>query len=135
MKKTYGVHGLMEWSAIVGNGNVSVRVEFTGGSVTGYGVSPAEYTTDNPVVQTLIEESSYFKNGRISLLSGYAGVAATAEPKKSDTLKPRDNQPKKVSVNEARDILKKRGCKGEELLGEGLFRLAAINGLEIDKKG
>lgn len=67
--KTYGVYGLMEWSALVGNDNVRMRIDFSGGSVSGYGVIPACYATDDPVVQTLIESSAHFRSGRIRLLN------------------------------------------------------------------
>ena len=77
-RKTYGVSGLMEWQAVIRCGRATVNVLFTGGSVTGYGVSPAEYTTENPVVQAIIEGSEYYKSGRIRLLR-QSGVAATAD--------------------------------------------------------
>lgn len=50
MKKTYGVNGMMEWNAIIPVGRTSVRVHFTGGTVTGYGVSPATFTDRKSVV-------------------------------------------------------------------------------------
>ncbi len=58
MKKTYGVNGMMEWNAIIPVGRTSVRVHFTGGTVTGYGVSPATFTTDNPGCDTPDREQS-----------------------------------------------------------------------------
>jgi hypothetical protein len=36
--------------------------------LTVYGVTPAEYTTTNEFIQTVIEQSQYFKEGRITLL-------------------------------------------------------------------
>jgi len=68
MKKTYGVNGMMEWNAIIPAGRTTVRVHFTGGTVTGYGVSPATFTTDNPAVIHLIEHSHWFRNRKILLL-------------------------------------------------------------------
>ena len=35
-----------------------------------YGVTPAEYTTSNSFVQKVIEQSQYFKEGRIVILRG-----------------------------------------------------------------
>lgn len=67
-KKTYGVRGLMEWQALIKCGKATVCVPFTGGTLTGYGVTPAEYTTENPVMQAIIEGSNYYKNGRIILM-------------------------------------------------------------------
>ena len=68
MKKTYGVNGMMEWNAIIPVGRTSVRVHFTDGTVTGYGVSPATFTTDNPAVIHLIENSHWFRHRKIMLL-------------------------------------------------------------------
>lgn len=68
MKKTYGVSGMMEWNALIPAGRTTVRVHFTGGTVTGYGVSPATFTTDNPAVIHLIEHSHWFRNRKIMLI-------------------------------------------------------------------
>lgn len=67
--KTYGVKGLMEWVCNIPVGRARMRVEFTGGVLTKYGVSPAKYTTNDLFKQTLIENSALYKAGRIRLLS------------------------------------------------------------------
>lgn len=67
-RKTYGVTGLMEWHAILTAGKAKVHVDFTGGALTGYGVTPAEYSTEDPFIQAVIENSSYYKTGRIATL-------------------------------------------------------------------
>lgn len=64
-KITYGAPRLVDWVAQIKVGAASVRVHFTGGALTSYGVTPAEYTTANPFIQRVIENSSYFKEGRI----------------------------------------------------------------------
>ena len=66
--KTYGVNGLMEWHARLPLGKTTLLVDFTGGSLTGYGVSPATYTTGNEVVQRVIESSRPYREGKIRLL-------------------------------------------------------------------
>lgn len=43
-------------------------VNFEGGMMTRYGITPAEYTTSDAFKQKVIEQSDYFKNGRIKLL-------------------------------------------------------------------
>ncbi|MDE5806666.1 MAG: hypothetical protein K2H76_01000 [Muribaculaceae bacterium] len=68
MRATYGVSGMMEWVALIPTGRNIVRVRFSGGSLTGYGVAPATFRTTNPVVMDVIEKSSYFKRGKIRLL-------------------------------------------------------------------
>lgn len=67
-KRTYGAPRLVDWVAQVKAGAATVRVHFTGGALTTYGVTPAEYTTANPFIQRVIEQSAYFKEGRIVLL-------------------------------------------------------------------
>lgn len=63
-QRTYGVN-LMEWHALIPAGFGVVRIRFTGGAYSGYGQKPASYTTDNPVIIKLIEDSSYYKSGMI----------------------------------------------------------------------
>ncbi|MDE7377531.1 MAG: hypothetical protein K2N13_01035 [Paraprevotella sp.] len=67
-KITYGAPRLVDWVAQVKAGAATLRVHFTGGALTSYGVTPAEYTTSNPFIQKVIENSTYFKEGRIILL-------------------------------------------------------------------
>ena len=67
-KKTYGAPRYMDWVAQIRAGAATVRVHFTGGALTVYGVTPAEYTTTNPFTQKVIEQSQYFKEGRITLI-------------------------------------------------------------------
>lgn len=67
-RKSYGVSGLMEWTVLVPAGNSFLRVEFTGGTMNGYGISPATFTTSDPVVQRIIEESVLYRSGRIRSL-------------------------------------------------------------------
>ena len=66
-KITYGAPRLVDWVAQIKVGAASVRVHFIGGALTSYGVTPAEFTTSDPFIQKVIENSSYFKEGRIIL--------------------------------------------------------------------
>lgn len=68
MKKTYGVSGMLEWHCIIKSGRSRLRLHFERGALSGYGVSPAIYSTSNPAVQHIIEHSPYFLNKRIRLL-------------------------------------------------------------------
>lgn len=85
-KITYGAPRLVDWVAQIKVGGASVRVHFTGGALTSYGVTPAEYTTSNPFIQKVIENSSYFKEGRIivqrrATIEGPKKSAPKAKPK------------------------------------------------------
>ena len=68
IQKTYAITSLVDWKAQISAGKAKVIVHFTGGAITAYGITPAEYTTSNPFFQHVIENSDYFKNGRITLL-------------------------------------------------------------------
>lgn len=70
-KKVYGVEGMVEWNALIPAGGSTVRVHFEGGTVTGYGVTPATFATESPAVARLIEDSHWFKSGRIRLIPNY----------------------------------------------------------------
>lgn len=66
--RVYGVHGLTEITVNIPAGKAWMKVNFTGGSLTGYGVTPATFATANINVQTLIERSPQFCSGRIKRL-------------------------------------------------------------------
>ena len=68
---TYGVNGMIEWVALIKAGKTTIKVPFSGGSLTAYGVTPAEFTTDNAVYQAAIERSEYYRDGRIVKLAEY----------------------------------------------------------------
>lgn len=78
-RKTYGVTGMMEFIAIIYCGKTQVKVPFTGGSLSGYGVTPAKYTTENPMIQAVIENSDYFKSGKIMLMYETEGTGKYKE--------------------------------------------------------
>lgn len=65
--KVYGVMGLIEWKPVIHIGQATFCPLFTGGSVSGFGITPATYKTSNPAEQHIIEHSSHFKSGRITL--------------------------------------------------------------------
>lgn len=67
--KTYGMYGLLEWHGIVKCGAASMKVSFTNGTTTAYGVSPATFVTKSPITQFIIEHSEKFKSGRIKLIA------------------------------------------------------------------
>lgn len=63
-KRHYAVYGLLEYHLKIGRG-VGYTVEFTGGQLSGYGVSPARFSTSDPVLQRHIEGSAEFRAGKI----------------------------------------------------------------------
>lgn len=79
MTVTYSVSGMMEWVAVIPTRSNLLRVRFSGGSLSGYGVTPATFTTSNPVVIRMIEDSRLFKSGKIKRYktSGSSSVSAS----------------------------------------------------------
>lgn len=67
-KTTYGVYNLIEWHALLRMGKATVKVPFTGGSITTQGVTPATYTTEDPIIQFAIERSPEFTRGKIKIV-------------------------------------------------------------------
>lgn len=59
---------MMEWQLNLQAGKATVHVEFKGGFENEYGIHPATFMTKDPIVQTIIERSSYFACGKIVLL-------------------------------------------------------------------
>ncbi|MBD5206912.1 MAG: hypothetical protein HDS79_01375 [Bacteroidales bacterium] len=79
MKAIYGVYGMMEWEAVIPTRSNKVKISFTGGSLSGYGTTPAKFVTTNPAIIHLIESSPQFRSGRIRLLHREADpLAGTA---------------------------------------------------------
>ena len=70
-KKTYGILHLAEKHTVFHLGKARVHVSFTGGQVTKNGVTPATFTTPDPIVQLAIERSKEFEEGAITLLAKY----------------------------------------------------------------
>lgn len=58
----------MEWQANIPVGKGRLTVHFAGGTRTAYGLTPATYKSEDPIIQTIIEKSDYFRSGRIFLV-------------------------------------------------------------------
>lgn len=101
-KITYGAPRLVDWVAQIKAGAATVRVHFTGGALTAYGVTPAEYTTDNPFIQKVIEQSTYFKEGRIITLrkATLPETTKTAKVQKANQQKPKQELQKAPAVSD-----------------------------------
>lgn len=104
-KITYGAPRLVDWVAQIKAGAATVRVHFTGGALTSYGVTPAEYTTENRFLQKVIEQSSYYKEGRIVRL-------------RSTTVadKPKQSKPTKGNLKQSAGTTVKQEEEGSETI-------------------
>lgn len=106
-KKTYGVKGMIEWHALIPFGKSMMSVKFTGGALTGYGISPAKFTTSDKITQNVIERSDLFKSGKIMLLMTYEEPGDKAEQsveKKADA-KAKLEEVKVASIDDAKEYL------------------------------
>lgn len=66
-RKTYAVQGMMEYHTTARIGRNSIKVSFTGGSISNGCAQPARYTTSNLIMQNAIEGCADFLSGRIRL--------------------------------------------------------------------
>ena len=88
-KKVYGIHGLLEWHGTVDCNGVRMKVDFTNGSVTSYGVAPATFTTSDALTQHILEHSDQFKGGRIKVIQ----VIPLPDDEKESEPSDEDSQP------------------------------------------
>lgn len=68
VRKTYGVRGKVECVLLIKCGKATMEVHFQGGAISGYGTTPAKYSTADPVKQHIIEHSEQYRNGGIVLI-------------------------------------------------------------------
>jgi len=68
-KKTYGIDYFAERQITIMMGKASLNVLFSGGASTGYGNTPAQFATSEPIFQHAIEHCPLFLKGGIKILS------------------------------------------------------------------
>ena len=84
MKKTYGIEGVSECVFRLPVGKAVVSCRFTDGNLLSREPQPATFTTDNPVVQAVIESCEMYQSGRVFLLASYGEPEPTAEEVKTE---------------------------------------------------
>lgn len=67
----YGVYGLSEWVVLIPIGGAKLRLTFTGGSASECGLRPATFVTKNIEIARAIEQSEYYRSGRIEGIRVY----------------------------------------------------------------
>lgn len=104
-RKTFGINGLLEWHGLVESHGVKMKVDFTNGSVTAYGVAPATFTTTDALTQYILENSEQFKKGKIQLLRSYVIEADAKEekPKAEEKAEEEEKSLEEVKVNSLDD--------------------------------
>lgn len=66
--KTYGIKGLLEKHCVLKAGGMTMKVSFTNGTLTTYGIAPATFTTSDPLTQFVIEHCDKFKRKEIEIV-------------------------------------------------------------------
>lgn len=130
LQKKYGVDNLMDWKAQISVGKAKVTVHFTGGALTRFGVTPATFTTKDVFFQRVIENSGYFKEGRIYLMDSVEvpDDAATILRKKREAEKKAAALAAKVAELAASPVLK------EEDAAKATVDTAEETGSDTDKQ-
>lgn len=67
IRKTYAARGLLDFKMALNVGGAVIRICFSGGYMGSNGVVPAQYSTDNPAIIHLIENSKQFVSNRVYL--------------------------------------------------------------------
>ena len=69
MRKTYGMKGVSECVFRIPVGKSTIVCTFTDGNLQSRVPAPATFSTENPIVQTIIESCEMFANNKIYLMS------------------------------------------------------------------
>lgn len=138
IKKTYGLKGLVEWFCEVESGSAKFRFPFTGGAITAIGITPAEFTTDNPVKQYVIEHSSYYQSGKIYVLRNEDITVTDAERKQIAEAPVASNDDLQViqvtCTEDAKQYMREHyGCNAADVRSKlQITRLAAEKGIRFE---
>jgi hypothetical protein len=140
-KVTYGTPTLMEYVAVIKLGKTTLRVPFTGGTITAYGVNPATFTTSNPIYQSAIENSSMFASGRIvkmseTALNGSNKIKLERNPEKEEKSEREEFIEEPAAVTDIPDAPmaaaeEAETQEGEEATSEATESNAATEGEEV----
>lgn len=70
-KKRYAIYGKVEMSVLIPLNNAKLRVNFANGVITPSGITPATFSTSDPIVQTAIENHRLYIKGMIKLQKSF----------------------------------------------------------------
>lgn len=105
-KKRYAVKGKVEMSVLVPVNNAKLRINFTNGIINADGIFPATFTTSDPVIQTAIENSTFFQKGLIKIEKSFK-IGVIEEEKKKEKVSEEEFRlfPEVKNMQSAREIL------------------------------
>lgn len=67
-QKVYGAYNMTEWEILLPVAGRIMKIPFSGGTISGTGIRPAAFTTQNEIIQFALENSLHFKSGRVRLI-------------------------------------------------------------------
>lgn len=105
-KKRYAVKGKVEMSVLVPVNNAKLRINFTNGIINADGIFPATFTTSDPVIQTAIENSTFFQKGLIKIEKSFK-IGVIEEEKKEKKVSEEEFRlfPEVKNMQSAREIM------------------------------
>ncbi|MDE6576746.1 MAG: hypothetical protein K2J82_07915 [Muribaculaceae bacterium] len=68
MEKTYIAPGMLDWQMCIPVGKSRVRINFTGGFMGPNGLVSSRFSTSDPALQRIIENSPQFERRRVVAL-------------------------------------------------------------------
>lgn len=93
MTKKYGIRNTSECVLRLPMGKGTVVCNFTNGNLQSKEPIPASYTTNNPIIQYVIEHCEKFLGGKIYIMAEYDnGVAEEAAEEKAEPEKPKKSK-------------------------------------------
>ena len=93
-------------SVLVPVNNAKLRINFTNGIINADGIFPATFTTSDPVIQTAIENSTFFQKGLIKIEKSFK-IGVIEEEKKKEKVSEEEFRlfPEVKNMQSAREIL------------------------------
>lgn len=106
-KKRYAIHGKVEMSVLIPINNAKLRVNFTNGVINSNGITPATFSTSDPVVQTAIENNKLYEKGLIKLDKKWkiGEVEEAKEESEEEDTSEYTNYPDVKNAQSAREVL------------------------------
>jgi hypothetical protein len=133
MRKVYKINGKTEVHEVFSSpsGKTKVKVTFTKGNLDPKNKIPARFSTDNPVVQSMIENSPKF-NHSIFLEKVYGEEKPIAAPAPKKAAAPAAPAPKKAKAEKKTDAPAERVMDDVKTVSEAVSVLVAEGALASD---
>lgn len=130
-KKKYAIYGKVEMSVLIPVNNAKLRVNFANGVITPSGITPATFSTSDPVVQTAIENNRLYLKGMIKLEKSFkiGEVEVDDEKPASDEEKNEKEPESQSSVKSYPDVKNVQSAR-EILISEYSIPIAELQDKE-----